>query len=421
MRASKRRGIVVLVMMFGTLALSAQTTPLNPTVTVLIEPAGPVPTSCVDGEVPEAAQQRPALPARPQPAPARSEPAATQPVAVSGDLRSNLRDAHAAAVRRDRLAFDAAVAAAKTMAAGASAGDRTMAAGTLDVYEDVARLWDYQFNTPAGSFFDESVQGGSLLASLKEYPGYEAFVEPNTIRDASGTRYYPTRESIDFLIRVAGDRLTRGGAAPARVAETPREVSQPPRVEPQPPAKDPARTSAPSPSPVPLPVPPPVAAERKPPAASGAAVTKPVETRRSTASNRRRARPRKAAVTESAESSAPEPSRTGAAAASTPSKRAAAPPTPASSESAGTPAIEDPLFPQGVVMEPPPSEPATTTVEAPPPAGTVSAETVGTQAAENPVAPEKVAQPAKKRSVILPLVLILIGVGVLIILFRASS
>ncbi|MGZ8868025.1 MAG: hypothetical protein ACXW2P_06750, partial [Thermoanaerobaculia bacterium] len=397
MRASKRRGIVVLVMMFGALALSAQTPPLNPTVTVLIEPAGPVPPGCVDGEVPRVAQQPPApVPPRPQPAPPRSEPAAPQRVATTGDVRSNLRDAHAAATGRDRAAFDASVAAAKAMSPGASAADRPMAAGVLDVYEDMARLWDYQFNTPTGSFFDESVQGGSLLGSLKGYPGYEAFIEPNTIRDANGARYYPTRESMDFLIRVAGERLTRGGAAPTRVAETT-------RVEAPKPAKVPVRTSAPAPSPAPMPVPTPVVADRKPPTTSTPEVAKPATKRsttpRSTTPARRRARSTTPAVVEKSEPSVARPSRSSSPSATTPSKRAAASPAspaPASSGPVTTaPPIEDPLFPQGVVSEPSPTDTMTTTMEPAPMAtdtmatDTMATDTMATEPAADTVAPQE--------------------------------
>lgn len=417
MTASKRRGIVVLMMMLGALALCGQTPPLNPTVTVLIEPAGQVPPGCVDGEVPKVAQQTPApVPPRPQSAPPAAGPAAPQPAAITGDVRSNLRDAHAAAARRDRAGFDAAVAAAKTMASSASAGDRTMASAVLEVYEDIARLWDYQFNTPTGSFFDESVQGGSLLKALQGYPGYESSIEANAIRDANGTRYYPTRESMDFLIRVAGERLTRGGAAPTRVAETP-------RTETPAPVKTPTRTSVPVPVPSrdPQAVPPLVVADRKPATAARPEVATPVA-KKSTTPARRRARST-APATRRSEPSGAESSGSGSPSTARPSKSVAASPAPANTQPVTiAPAIEDPILPQGVVNDPPGSDTTTTTTEPVPlPGDTVSAGTSGTEPAADTAAPREPAQPEKKRSVILPLVLVLIGVGVLIILFRASS
>jgi hypothetical protein len=69
------------------------------------------------------------------------------------------------------------------------------------------------------------------------------------------------------------------------------------------------------------------------------------------------------------------------------------------------------------VSEPPPADTTATTMEPTP----MPTDTMATEPSVDTIVPQAAAQPGKKRSIILPMVLILIGVGVLIILFRASS
>ncbi|HUP45929.1 MAG TPA: hypothetical protein VM779_10510 [Thermoanaerobaculia bacterium] len=340
--------------------LAAQAPSLNPTVTLLPQAAGPVPSDCDTAAMPQIAQPVPPLPTVPRPMPAAPQP--VEVAAAPAGLPSVLREAHAAAVARDRASFDAALARAKAMEAGAAAERDVIA-----VLDDVQRLWNYQFTTPAGAFFDASVQDGSLLTMLRRYPGYDRAIEAQTITDASGTRYYPVRESIVFLLDVAGERLQRTGVRVDRIAEAP-----------------PRRAPAPAPAPV---------VERtqprapQPRAQQQAKAQPQPQPRTAPTTTRGRSRPR-----------------------STPQPAVAAP--------ADEPALS---IPTGVVStDPAPVDlvpPTTTTavLETMEPIAPDMAIEIGTTTAEE-------AAPASRgRSLIMPLVLILIGVGVLIVLFRASS
>lgn len=348
----KAAATIACTMMMSGAAVFAQA-PLNPTVTVLPQATMPIPPECEGALPPLTVREVPLPPVEPPPA-----TVIEMPPAPAGDARSNLRDAHAAAVANDRASFEAALTRARSLGT-ASAADRDVIA----VFEDVRRLWEYQFSTPTGSFFDATVQDGSLLKMLSRYPGYEQAIQRQTIVDANGTRFYPTRESIEFLLGIAGERLGRTGVRPAPQ----------PTVERQP---------GPAPAPVPR------VAESKP-----EPQPRPAPSSQAT---RGRSRPRPTVAK-------PQPE-----------------PQPAPIEIA-----EEPPMPPGVVTTPSTSTevdlmPVTTTTTAvvetmepiePPPATT-------TTAAE-PQRQEEA--PGRSRGIIMPLVLILIGIGVLIVLFRASS
>lgn len=377
-------------MMFSASAALGQSSALNPTVSVLPQATAPVPPECID----TASQpiQRAQIDDRPAPPPARPVDAA---VPATSDLRSALAEAHAAAIARDRERFVAAHTRARRLVTTMPAGrERTAAAEALAALDDVARLWDYQFNTPAGSFFDETVQDGSLVKALAKYPGYEEFIWRHTIV-ANGTRYYPTRESMDFVMRVASERLTRIGIPVERQAagQTPRAVAR---------RNEPPRT--------PEPAQPSTTTARRDPAPAPA-------TRRAGTATRTTSRAATTRTTKPVE-----PQRRAA-------RRPASPPA-----SEGTAPDEEPPLPSGVVSStPPPSHTAaaatqtTTTAET----ATAGTDTVATSATETAItettpegepAPAAAARPPdRRRNIILPLVLILIGVGVLIVLFRASS
>src|SRR5438132_217236 len=109
---------------------------LNPLVTVLGSPSGPVPADCATGEttaVPRAVIGEPAEPA--------AAPAAPAP---SNELRAALRRLQSAAAGDNypelKSALTAARAAAEAFPPGA---ERNAANEALAVYADVERLWDY--------------------------------------------------------------------------------------------------------------------------------------------------------------------------------------------------------------------------------------------------------------------------------------
>jgi hypothetical protein len=343
---------------------------LNPTVTVLPTASGPVPSDCIDPAARpiQRAQVEPPPPSpRPDPQPEirlRTEP---QPApAARGDARSELRAAHAAALARDRASYDAALARARARGAGGEA---------LALFDDVTRLWDYQLTAPVGSFFDASSEGGTLLRSLTRHPGFETFIARQTITDANGTRLYPTRESIEFLSARIAERI----GAPSRVAAAPAEG--PRAVAPS----EPARPTV----------------TEKPRASKTRSAPPRTEPRRS--------EPRRAAASPRKPSPQPALSRTEAK------------PAPAPAPSSG----EEPPMPTGVIATPGTATSSTAAAPTETTAATAT-ETTALQPATDPAVdtatePPPPARPAQRRSVILPIVLIVIGVGVLILLFRASS
>ena len=395
-------GLLVLLLL-SAVALSAQPQALNPTVTLLPEPTAPVPPECDDSATPP-----PRLEVERIPPPELEIPPPMPAPPPSTNLRSQLRALHAAVAARDRATFDTTLAQTKQMLATyPPGGERSAATEAVAVFDEIARLWDYQFRSPTGSFFDESAEGGALLRTLKQYPGYEEAVRREVIADASGNRFYPTSESMDFLLNVAAQRVGRVGVTVEERAIMPRTPARETRVEtPQPQrpvtvAETPAKTPSKS-------------ATTTPTRSSGAPAASPAKPRRRTSAPRTSRAPSTAAPATS------EPS--------TPAPATPAPSTEPSPAIATDPDADLPL-PAGVVSDPAVAvDPATTTdVEPATATDTMLAppdQTLTTTAVEQaPVAsPDEVetTRPAR-RSIILPLVLILIGVGVLILLFRASS
>ncbi|MGZ4778865.1 MAG: hypothetical protein ACXV5L_06690, partial [Thermoanaerobaculia bacterium] len=194
---------------------SAQT--LNPVVTVLSRPTSAVPDECEQGLTTARApriQPEEVKAATPKPPPAtvmQPPPAAT--------LRGGLREIQDAAERGDRDAFGDALARVHALVATyPTGGERNAANDVLKVYDDLQQVWDYQFQSPTGAFFDASTD--NLLASMKPYADYQRFIADKTITDANGARFYPTRETRDFLVREAASRLKRAGV-PVAVATKP--------------------------------------------------------------------------------------------------------------------------------------------------------------------------------------------------------
>lgn len=211
MSVKKPVALALLAVVAAAFSLSAQTSSLNPTVKVLARPQSPVPAECAT----DVSTIAPAI----EPEPQALEPANAS-VPPSNDLRASLRRLQVAAEGDDYAAFKSALAEVRRAAAShPPGGERTAANEALQVFTDIGRVWDYAMASPAGSFFDGTVQNGSLLGALKRYPDYGRTIAGETLVVGDKT-LYPTRETRRFLARESSRRLSRlGVSTPARVAQ----------------------------------------------------------------------------------------------------------------------------------------------------------------------------------------------------------
>ncbi|MGH9419177.1 MAG: hypothetical protein ACRD3J_04325 [Thermoanaerobaculia bacterium] len=391
-----------------TLSAFAQTSQLNPTVKVLSRPQSPVPAECAT----DIDTTAPALEPESQPAPS------TESVPPSNSLRASLRRVQVAAEGDDYAAFKAALAEARRMAASHPAGgERNAANDAIQVYTDIARVWDYAMASPSGSFFDGTVQGGSLLAALKRYPDYGKTIASETIV-AGGRTLYPSRETRRFLARESSRRLARlGVSVPAKMAgpkpEWPR-IAPPPappvvkkpvqvttKTKPATPKTTASVTSKP--------------ARHKPPAKTAATTpvpkAKPPVKIATTTAGTAGVPPASTSTHEAKPPASPKPPVT--------TTSSPAPTTTPESTAGGTPALPG----TSVVSTQPP--PTTTTATATTPATETTASTSTAPATDTTdTATTGTTAPAEKHgntNIIWAIVLILVGIGVLVILFRASD
>ena len=425
--------------------LAAQT--LNPIVTVLSSPTSTVPEECEQGLAPSPAPRIVPEEVRatvPKPTP----PTAMMPPPTAS-LRGVLREIQDAAERGDRDGFHDALARAHGFVDGYPPGGEKKAANdVLKVHDDLQSIWDYLFQSPTGAFFDASTD--NLMSIMRAYPDYQRGIADQTIVDATGTRFYPTRETRDFLVREAAARLKRMGIT-AAAAKPPPETTTPAVVEPvpkkvpvveHPPIRREPASAVAGRSTKPKPHPTKVAHKAtKPPAKVAAkapkkSVAPPVKIAAKTA---------KPSVAPPVKIAAKTPKPSVTRPTSTATKPSVAPPTSA----ARAPEVRRTTE----TSAPPPPPPLfTTSTTAPPPAATTSTMptstmptttsaratsplTASTQTAatETPVQttsaqPQPSAEPQpptarseSRRNLILPLILIVVGVGVLILLFRTSS
>jgi hypothetical protein len=330
----------------------------------LTKPSGPVPSDC-DTSSTVAAAPRLDVSQIPETAPVALPPVAPP----STSLRNLLRETRAAADRGDREAFRSALAAVKaTLRAYPAGAEKRAAEDTVRVYDDLDRVWTYQYESPTGAFFDESSDVYKVLAA---YPGYGEAIRRQTLT-VGGRRLYPATESRRFLVaqasgqRVPSDqrsaisdqRPSKPRTSRTPTADTPAlrtATHHTPTPTPRTPAHAPKVTASKTPAPAPQPVPAPQPAPAPAPAPTPVTPA-PVTTTTASAST---------------ETTAPAPTTT-----------TSAPPTTA------------PALPS-----------ATDTAVA------------ATESVEPPV-PQA---PQKGRGMVVPVVLILIGLGVLVVLFRASS
>lgn len=346
--------------------LTGATWPLQPLVKRNAQPSGPVPPECEQGLAPStmpridiAEAPPPAPPAMPAPPP-------------SATLRGELEAAHKALALNDRPSFDLHLANVKALLADYPAGgERNEAEEIVRVLEDAARVWNAQYESP---FF---TQDSEAYARASRYPGYAEAVRRGILTDDAKRRLYPAAESRDFLTAVAADRLHRLG-----VRSTTSVVRTEGRAR-----RTPPRT-------ITSPTPPPRTA-----AATRSTTTATRNTHR---------RPAKAMAAK------PKPAPPAAAATTTPTPTPAPAPPPAAATTTTAPAPSP-----AATTAPPPSATETTTTTM---ASTTTAPETGTVTTEAPAEQnEPSAQLPERRSVVVPALLILIGLGVLIVLFRASK
>jgi hypothetical protein len=396
MSVKKPVALALLAVVAAAFSLSAQTSSLNPTVKVLARPQSPVPADCAT----DLSTTAPAI----EPEPQALEPANAS-VPPSNDLRASLRRLQVASEGDDYAAFKSALAEARRAAAShPPGGERNAANEALQVFTDIGRVWDYAMASPAGSFFDGTVQNGSLLSALKRYPEYGRTIAGETLVVGDKT-LYPTRETRRFLARESSRRLSRlGVSTPARVAQGAQPEAWPHRATATPPAKTkPAQVPKTKPTPktteasaAPKPHKPAVKIAKatpkpKPPHIASTPVPKPKPAAPP---------PVKIAATQTMPTPPPVVTTT-----------IAAPPVPTTTTAA-------------VSTQPPP-----TTTTAPPATDTTATTSTTTSATDTTAtadtAATSTAPPAEKQNgnmnLLLAVVLILVGIGVLVILFRASD
>jgi hypothetical protein len=303
----------------------------------------------------------------------------------SRELRAELDALQRALTRNDRPAFDEHLDNARHLIAGYPPGAEKRAGEELvRLYSDTARIWDAQFASP---FFDETSAEYDILA---HYPGYAEAVRRGMLTDDRDRRFYPAAESRTFLTRVAAERLARIGISTPRVPVTRSAASRPPRVDTQ------------------------------------REMARPAPTRHRVETPRVESAKRERSVS---------PKRTHIARASSPAKHT--PPARIPVPVATTPQASPP--PATTTMPAPMTSSSSTTappVTAPPPptADTAPDTAITATTASTSIAPTTTsasapttspapapAAPAPRRSMILPVILILIGLAVLVLLFRAST
>lgn len=358
------RRVKLLVLAVGVeLALTGATWPLHPLVEINAAPLAVMPPGCEEGLTPAPV---PRVEVKQIPAP-EIVPVSI-PAPPSRSLRSEIESAHGALTHNDRPALDEHLRNARSILAGYPPGaERTAVEEVVRVLDDAARVWDAQFESP---FFDEKSE---VYGRLSRYPGYVDAVRRSMFNDDADRRYYPAAESRDFLTRLAADRLTRLGVkTETRVARAER-VSTPP-----------ATTVAPRES-----------------------TTAPKRTfsRRGSSSSRAAGQPKPSAKPKPSIKPDPKP---------TPGKPAAPAKSAPSSTAATASPVADLEAAAGAAASTTAAPSTTAAAEVPVPTETVA--TTTTSAPDKPPATEP-----ERRSVVVPALLILIGLGVLIVLFRASK
>jgi len=339
---------------------------LNRTVTVLSKATTPVPAGCEEGLAPARAP-------RVEHEVTRTKTAEPPP---HNELTAAMQRVQRAAEGDDRETFTSALADARaTVANYPSGGEKQKAEKSLQIYADIDRLWSYAESSPTGAFFDAKSDDGALLPAVKRYPGWSAAIADSTIT-SGGTTFYPTRETRQFLARLAKS----GMPAPAPVA-----------------IRHETKTAAVAPAPK---------HPRKPETKIAAATPAPRH-------HHKKKEVKVAAVAAKPAAAAPAPAPPS-------TNTVAAPPVAAPTQTATTAPAPATITTQPTTTT---QEPVTTTTAAPPPQTLPPTETSVT-AAPTTSSAQPPAQPAQGKSnvnMIVAIILVIIGVGMAIVLFRASD
>jgi hypothetical protein len=179
---------------------------LQPKVNVLTRPTSTPDPSCQQ-DVGQAPPRLEVKPARPTEMP-RAEKEALLP---SRAIFESLQRVQEASETNDLRGFADALAQSRAAAASIAAGNQKKGVDEiLRTYADVARVWDFSMTSRTGAFFDSESQGGTLLMTLRSVPGFEEFILGKSFVDpATNQRYYPSRETLDFLAAYSKQQLAR--------------------------------------------------------------------------------------------------------------------------------------------------------------------------------------------------------------------
>jgi len=402
---------------------------LNPTVKVLPRATAPVPAECEQG-------------LSPQPAPrlALEERASVRDTSLdmkappSATLRGEVRSAVEAAQAGSRDAFRDSLTRAKSILSGYPPGaERTTASEVVSVLDDITRLWDFEFTSPTGSFFAD---GSDIFKIVSRYPGYEAYVRRQVITDRNGIRFYPTRETREFLAGIVAERYAglTGRPLPPRAAT--RETVTETQVQQRTQTPKPATTTQREPAP------------RATTHTTMTTTPRPKTKRSSAASPAHRTEKRTPAVREAYKAPAPKPRATtkhstpisGGSGVPTgtasPVKPAPRPPSTSTTSAAPEAATTRPETTRPATTasaEPAPVVPApSTTTESARTSSTSTMVTETSTATDTAMATDTLSTDTTStttqtktqthsRGFVIPMILILVGVGVLVLLLRASS
>jgi hypothetical protein len=397
---------------------------LNPTVKVLPHATASVPAECEQG-----LSQQPAPRLAPEEKASVRDTSLDMKAPPSATLRGELLSAVEAAEAGSRDAFRDSLTRAKSILSGYPPGaERTAASEVVTVLDDVTRLSDFEFTSPTGSFFAD---GSDIFKIVSRYPGYEASVRRQVITDRNGIRFYPMRETRQFLAGIAAERYARLTGRPLPPRATTRETVTETQVQ--------QRTQTPKPA----------TTTQREPAPRGTTHTamtttpRPKTKRSSSASPAHRTKKPTPAVLEAHKAPAPKPRATTK---STPISGGSGVPT--GTASPVKPALTPPSTPAtsaahvGATPKPETARPATTASAQPAPVVPAPAPSTTTESARTSSTPTMVTEtsPATdtsstnttsttaqvrtqthSRGFAIPMILILVGVGVLVLLLRASS
>ena len=379
-----RRLIVLCSVAAISASLFGQSALLNPTVKVLPNARTIVPPECVEGGAPA-----PIIAEAP-----RETAPATASAPPSIDLKTRLRGVQAAAERDNRDEFKRALADARSAVnAYPTGGERDASNDAMQVYSDLEKIWDYAFNSASGAFIDANSEGGVMTNIIRRYPDYNRFIRDSTLT-VGGQVIYPTRETRQFLTAEAARRLARLGVrVPTRVAE------QPPPPVPQPQPRVPTTTK---------------------PAPSKARVTPPARTAQHATTTAHRA------PVKSSHKQTP-PKKVASASVTPPKPRVAkttsSPPpttqTQRAAEGGGAPPMTTTTTTPAEGGGAPPMTTTTTTTAAE--STTSAAPATDTTATSTSSPAQRPGGGGGRMNVLFAVILIVVGIGVLIVLFRASD